>query len=78
MRKFDKTIAFAVLPIAATMAIAGCGQSAETSYETDVVDESGGELIVSDVDPDAVPVDLPETEMVNVPADEGDGESAEE
>ena len=65
-----KTV-FAVIPMVSALALGGCGEPAETTYETDVVDESGGELIVSDVDRDAVPVDLPETEMVVVTEEEG-------
>ena len=58
------------LPMLGLFALAACGQPAETTYETDVVDESGGELIVSEVDPDAVPVDVPDTEMVVVTENE--------
>ena len=60
------------LPMLGLFALVACGQPAETTYETDVVDESGGELIVTQPDPNAVPVDLPETEMTNVPAADGD------
>jgi flagellar biosynthesis/type III secretory pathway M-ring protein FliF/YscJ len=41
----------------------------ETTYEAGVTDESG-ELIVTDPEETGVPVDLPETPMTNVPADE--------
>ena len=32
-----------------------------------MTDEGGGELIVTQPDPDAVPVDTPDTPMTNVP-----------
>lgn len=66
----------ALLAAAGLFGLAACGGEAPTDYETDVVDESGGELIVEDVDPDAVPVDLPETEMTSVPEDEAPAEEA--
>ena len=44
--------------------------------EADAVDESGGELIVTDEDPDAVPVDTPDTPMTNVPPEEAEGDAA--
>ena len=67
------------LAMAAALTVAACSQAQEEkSYETDVVDESGGELIVTQPDPDAVEVDLPETEMTNVPVtDESDGAAGE-
>ncbi|WP_394730495.1 hypothetical protein [Altererythrobacter sp. GH1-8] len=60
------------LALVASFAVAACNQAQEKSYEADVEDVSGGELIVSEPDPDAVDVDLPETEMTNVPADESE------
>jgi len=57
-----------LLALAAPFALIACGdEPADTTYETDVVDKSGGELIVTEDTP-AVEVDLPETEMTNVPA----------
>ena len=57
------------LPAALLFALAACGEAEEPTYETDVVDESGGELIVNEPDPNAVPVTIPETEMT--PVEEG-------
>ncbi len=37
-------------------------------YKADVKDESGGKFIVTDTSTPAMPVDLPETKMHNVPA----------
>ena len=51
------------LSLVASLAVAACSQAQERSYEVDATDESGGDLIVTEVDPDAVPVDLPEVEM---------------
>jgi hypothetical protein len=66
-----------LLAASAAAGLAGCGPDpAETEYTTDVVDQSGGELIVEEADPAAVPVEVPETEMVPVPADEA-GEAGE-
>lgn len=66
------------LPFAA-LALAACGgEEAEPTYEAAVTDESGGELIVTDPDAPAVEdVELPETEMTNVPADEADAATDE-
>ena len=51
--------------------IFGTGQEdVEPTYEAGVTDVGGGELIVSDEDPDAVPVDVPDTPMTNVPPGE--------
>ncbi len=79
MRKFDQRGARLTLAVGAALAVAACNQAQEEkAYEADVVDESGGELIVTQPDPDAVPVDLPETEMTNVPAsDEGGAPSGD-
>ena len=69
-----QTASKAFLPLAGALALAACGGEAEeTTYETDVVDESGGELIVADPDAPAVEdVDVPEAEMTNVPPGEAD------
>ena len=51
----------------------GTGQEdVEPTYEAGATDVGGGELIVSDEDPDAVPVDVPDTPMTPVP-EEGPG-----
>ncbi|MBT8427224.1 MAG: hypothetical protein KJO02_04260 [Erythrobacter sp.] len=57
------------LPLFAALALAACGQEQETTYEADATDLGGGELIVTEEDPDAVPVDTPDTPMTNVPDD---------
>lgn len=49
------------------LGLAACAQEQPTDFETDVVDKSGGELIVEDEDPNAVEVKVPETKMTNVP-----------
>lgn len=59
----------ALLPVAVLLSLAACQQE-PVNLEPDVEDQSGGELIAEPVDPDAVPVDVPETPMVNVPAEE--------
>ena len=47
--------------------------------EVDAVDKSGGELIVADEDAQGVPVNVPETEMTNVPPEEmAEEETAQE
>ena len=58
-----------LLSCAAALSLAACGQDdSDATYETSVEDQSGGELIVSTPDPNAVPVRLPETPMTPVPA----------
>ena len=72
MTRFTTTFAAkALLPLPAALlfALAACGEAEDTTYETDTVDESGGELIVNEPDPNAVPVTIPETEMT--PVEEG-------
>lgn len=67
--KIATTAKFAV-PAFAALALAACGAQEEKTYEADATDESGGELIVTPEDPDAVPVDIPETEMTPVAPEE--------
>ena len=69
-----KTASMSFLPLAAVLSLAACGGEAEeTTYETDVVDECGGELIVTDPEAPAVEdVELPETPMTPVPPGEGE------
>jgi|TARA_R100000049_G_C1954182_1_gene105395 ABC-type glycerol-3-phosphate transport system substrate-binding protein len=55
------------LPLAAMLGLAACSQAEEKTYEADATDQSGGELIVTDENPDAVPVDTPDTAMKPVP-----------
>jgi len=66
----------AALPLAAAFALSACGQAEDTTYEVDATDEGGGELIVTEQQPDAVEVDTPDTPMTNVP-DESAEEAAE-
>lgn len=61
---------FSALGLAAAMALAACADTEETTYEVDATDVGGGELIVREEDPDAIPVELPETPMTNVPPGE--------
>lgn len=61
---------FVAVSLTAALALSACGEAEETTYEVDATDESGGELIVTEEDPEAVEVDLPETEMTNVPPEE--------
>lgn len=75
MRKYDEHGPRLTLALVATLAVAACNQAEEKSYEADVEDVSGGELIVSEQDPDAVDVDLPETTMTNVPAEDSETEA---
>ena len=67
----NRTAALA-LPLAAMLGLAACSQADEKTYEADAVDQSGGELIVNDEDPNAVPVDTPDTAMTPVPTEEAD------
>ena len=63
------TVSKALLPLAGAVALAACGGDAEeTTYEADVVDESGGEMIVTDPEAPAVEdQQIPETPMTPVP-----------
>jgi hypothetical protein len=71
MKKFDEHAPRVTLAMVAALAVAACNQAQEEkSYEAAVEDKSGGELIVREVDPDEVPVDIPDVEMTNVPASE--------
>ena len=66
-----RTVARPAIPAMAALMLAACGGAEEeTTLETDVEDLSGGDFIVTEEDPDAVPVDLPETPMTPVPEDE--------
>ncbi|WP_375291899.1 hypothetical protein [Qipengyuania sp.] len=60
--------ALRTLPLAAlaTLALAAC-QNDDRTYEAAPTAEGGGELIVATPSPGEVPVDVPETEMTNVP-----------
>ena len=63
--KFDQASPLRLAaPVAAALLLAACAQEAEEkTYATDVEDVGGGELIVTQEDPDAVPVDTPDTPM---------------
>ena len=54
------------------MALAACAESEDTTYEVDATDEGGGELIVTEQQPDAVEVDTPDTPMTNVPEEDAE------
>lgn len=77
MKLTDQVLRIA-MPLGAALALAACGaEPEEKSYEVDATDVAGGELQVTETDPGAVPVEVPETEMTNVPPDaaaEDDGE----
>lgn len=66
-----------LLPGAFALALAAC-QAEEPTYEADAEDLSGGELVVSPEDPDAVAVDLPETPMTPAPEEAMAGDGAAE
>lgn len=63
----------AAMPLAGALAFttAACDSEPETvNLEADVDESSTGEFVVEPEDPNAVPVDLPETEMTNAPPEE--------
>ncbi|MBT2134825.1 hypothetical protein KK137_10805 [Croceibacterium sp. LX-88] len=65
------SVAKFLFPLAATCALAACGQDkTERTFTTDTQDKSGGELIVTEQDPNAVQVNTPDTPMTNVPPGE--------
>lgn len=67
----NRTVFRAGLAAMGLVALAACGKAEDAAtYEPDVTDESAGNLIASEVDPSAVPVDLPETPMTPVPTEE--------
>ncbi|QFT76647.1 hypothetical protein [Erythrobacter sp. THAF29] len=75
---------YLTIPLAAilSLGIIGCSGEQEReakTYEVGAEDLGGGELIAREVDPDEVPVDLPDTPMTPVPeeADEGSDTTAE-
>ena len=69
--------AIALVPVAALLALAACqNEPVETVGAAD--DLSGGEIITTPVDPNEVPVNVPETPMTNVPADAVATPAAEE
>lgn len=70
----SRFVRLAAMPLAAALMLAACGEADEPEYEADATDVSGGELIVTDETP-AVPVDLPDTPMTNVPADTSTGDA---
>lgn len=61
-----RTAAKVLAPLAVLLALGAC-KAKEENYVPDVKDESGGQLIATDQQPDAVPVDVPTTEMTPVP-----------
>ena len=75
MRKYGEQTPRVTLAMAVTLALAACSAAEDTTYEAAVEDESGGELIVRDVNPDEVPVDIPDVEMTNVPVSEEESEA---
>lgn len=66
------TLAKSTLPLGAALALAACGGAEEedVEYEVGAEDLSGGQLQTSETGEDAVPVDLPQTEMTNASDEE--------
>lgn len=58
-----------LLAAGGALGLAACAPEQPKDYETDTVDQSGGELIVEDANGEGVEVTLPETEMTNVPVE---------
>ncbi|MEQ8411770.1 MAG: hypothetical protein RIB52_09465 [Erythrobacter sp.] len=74
-RSARRVLAGTAVALAPALALAACAEEEEKTYEVDAEDLSGGELQVREVDPDEVPVDVPEVEMTPVrPEDTGEGE----
>ncbi|MFC3098826.1 hypothetical protein [Alteraurantiacibacter palmitatis] len=67
----------ALAPALALLSLAAC-QNEPVETVADVEDQSGGEIVTTPVDPNAVPVNVPETPMTNVPADAAAAPAAEE
>lgn len=67
-----------LVAMAAALSLSACqAEEEEVSYETDVEDLSGGELIVSDPEAEGVEVELPETPMTAEAVPEAEPEVAE-
>ena len=79
MRMLATTIWRMAVPVCAALALASCGQAEEEerTLDTSAEDLGGGDFIVSEEDPDAVPVDTPDVPMTPVPQGE-QGETAVE
>lgn len=71
------TLEAMALVVGGALCLAACAPEQPTEYETDTIDKSGGELIVEEENPDAVEVELPETEMTNAPAQDATTAPAE-
>lgn len=69
MKSPARTAFRAALVGAFAISLAAC-QAEEPTMEPDAEDLSGGELITVPADAEGVDVNLPETEMTNVPADD--------
>lgn len=72
-----------IVPATLVIGLAACSAEPEedVAYEADVVDESGGEMVVVPEDAEGVAVDLPETPMTPVAEGEApisDGVTLEE
>lgn len=65
-RRYNMSSIKALIAAGAAIGLAACAPDKPDSYETDVVDQSGGELIVDDAT-SGVDLTLPETPMTNVP-----------
>lgn len=59
----------ALFPLLGAAALVACEKPEDTTYEADATDQGGGDLIVTEETP-AVDVDLPETPMTPVPAED--------
>lgn len=73
---------YLAIPIAAilSLGIAACSgeqEREEKTYEVRTKDLGGGELIAREVDPNEVPVDLPDTPMTPVPEGVDEGADAQ-
>lgn len=73
MNAMPRTLRLA-LPLAAAFALNACGSAAEeeTAFEADVTGEAADELIVTEPDPGAEIVEVPESEMMVEPMQDVD------
>lgn len=58
-----KSLAQLAAVLAGALALSACAAEEETTYEADVEDASGGELVVVPEDAEGVEVELPEAPM---------------